>query len=305
MLFKFSQLVKQTEIYDTQLLSKICPLQLKHKYLILEQKIKEAKELELEIYKMKDEDEGWKKLKISLEFTPQNTLNSKFIIIRHALAWHNYFKRVTEFKDSNIYHYDLIDPPLQYLGTKQCDKLKLEINKLDFDKVYVSPLAIQTTQLLFCNHPQKEKIQFILCPDICEKISTINSLYKWGSLTELLKDNGNPIKFDFSEMPENLEFWQFNLLQKSYNLRDCQPNKEDFERFIVDEFVRKGSSFQLEYSRNVMSRVQGFVNKIKEDQTQSKIGIVTHFQIIKSILQCSRQRIDFKFGNGAVFGLNL
>lgn len=30
----------------------------------------EAKALEHEIYKMKDEDEGWKKLKISLEFAP-------------------------------------------------------------------------------------------------------------------------------------------------------------------------------------------------------------------------------------------
>ncbi|CAD8113591.1 unnamed protein product [Paramecium sonneborni] len=146
-MFKFSQLKKQPQVYDSQLLSKMqaqfyfrCPLQFRHKYLIMEQKIMEAKKLEHEIYKMKDEDEGWKKLKISLEFAPQNTLNSKFIIIRHALAWHNYFKRVTEFKDSSIYHYDLIDPPLQYLGTKQCDKLKQEINKLDFDKVYVSPL---------------------------------------------------------------------------------------------------------------------------------------------------------------------
>lgn len=75
---------------------------------------------------MNDDDHEWEKLEINLDCTPHNINNSKYIIsilyiyfkVRHALAWHNYFKRATEFKDRNIYSYDLMDPPLHYLGKK-------------------------------------------------------------------------------------------------------------------------------------------------------------------------------------------
>ncbi|CAD8083384.1 unnamed protein product [Paramecium primaurelia] len=299
--------MQQKIVFDTQSLSQICPEEQRESYKLLGQKLQEAKDFEDKLHHMNDEDHEWEKLQIQLDCTPHNIKNSKYIIVRHALAWHNYFKRATEFRDRNIYSYELMDPPLHYLGKKQCEKMRPEINQMEFDKVYISPLlrTIQTAQLLFQDHPQRNQIQFILCPHISEKISSQYSIYKWGNLTNILQDNTNPIKFDMSEMPEEYEFWQFMLIGKQEKLQGLKPYKEDQEQYLVNKFVKKGKNIALEKKKHADKRVKIFLEKLKNNQTNAKIGIVSHSQIIKIILSLTNKIIETKIRNGTVLGINI
>ncbi|CAD8205520.1 unnamed protein product [Paramecium octaurelia] len=300
--------MQQKIVFDTTSLSQICPEEQRESYKLLGQKLQEAKDFEDKLHHMNDEDHEWEKLQIELDCTPHNIKNSNHIIVRHALAWHNYFKRATEFKDRNIYSYDLMDPPLHYLGRKQCEKMRPEINLMEFDKVYISPLlrTIQTAQLLFQDHPQKDKIQFILCPHISEKISSQYSIYKWGNLTNLLKDNNNPIKFDISELPQELELWQFIQIGKQDKVQNLKPCKEDQEQYLVNKFVKKGKNIRLEKSKHAEKRVKIFLEKLKSNQNNGKkTGIVSHSQIIKIILAQTNKGVDTKIKNGTVLGINI
>ncbi|CAD8112813.1 unnamed protein product [Paramecium sonneborni] len=299
--------MQQKIVFDTQSLSQICPEEQREKYILLGQKLQEAKDFEDKLHHMNDEDHEWEKLQIELDCTPHNTKNSKYVIIRHALAWHNYFKRATEFRDRNIYSYELMDPPLHYLGKKQCEKMRSEINMMEFDMVYISPLlrTIQTAQLLFQDHPQKNKIQFILCPYISEKISSQYSIYKWENLANILQDETNPIKFDISEMPQKLEFWQFILIGKQGKIEGLKSCKEDQEQFLVNKFVKKGKTIRLEKNKHAEKRVKIFLEILKKNQAKDKVGIVSHSQIIKLILQQSNIVIENKIRNGTVLGINI
>ncbi|CAD8082148.1 unnamed protein product [Paramecium primaurelia] len=300
--------MQQKIVFDTHSLSQICPEEQRESYNLLGQKLQEAKDFEDKLHHMNDEDHEWEKLQIELDCTPHNIKNSNYIIVRHALAWHNYFKRATEFKNRNIYSYELMDPPLHYLGKKQCEKMRPEINLMEFDKVYISPLlrTIQTAQLLFQDHPQKDQIQFILCPHISEKISSQYSIYKWGNITNILQDNNNPIKFDISELPQELEFWQFILIGKQEKVQSLKPCKEDQEQYLVNKFVKKGQNITLENTNHAENRVKIFLEKLKQNQiNKKKIGIVSHSQIIKILLAQTNIVIDTKIRNGSVIGINI
>ncbi|CAD8214803.1 unnamed protein product [Paramecium octaurelia] len=299
--------MQQKIVFDTDSLSQICPVEQRESYKLLGQKLQEAKDFEDKLHHMNDEDHEWEKLQIQLDCTPHNIKNSKYIIVRHALAWHNYFKRATEFRDRNIYSYELMDPPLHYLGKKQCEKMRPEINQMEFDVVYISPLlrTIQTAQLLFQDHPQKDQIKFILCPHISEKISSQYSIYKWGNLTNILQDNNSPIKFDLSELPFEKEFWQFILIGKQEKIQGLKPCKEDQEQFLVNKFVKNGQNITLEKTKHAEKRVKVFLEKLKNNQTKSKIGIVSHSQIIKLILSQTNTIVETRIRNGTVIGIDI
>ena len=126
----------------------------------------------------------------------------------------------------------LIDPPLSQLGIVQSREGQPEVNKLDVQYVFVSPLlrAMQTSQILFETHPNKEKIKFMVLPIIREVISSMNDLPCWTLKETKEKFEKIPgMHYDFSKFYEypkpNLYFL--------YNLNEDEAKKA-FERIEKD-----------------------------------------------------------------------
>ena len=66
-----------------------------------------------------------------------------------------------------------IDTPLHPIGVEQAINSSNYINELDIHTVFISPLlrTLETAELLFKTHPKKDKIKFIVLPEISEGLS--------------------------------------------------------------------------------------------------------------------------------------
>ena len=53
---------------------------------------------------------------------------------------------------------DLVDPEINALGIKQCERSRIFVNEIKFDTVLVSPMyrTLMTTVYLFKDHPEKD-----------------------------------------------------------------------------------------------------------------------------------------------------
>ena len=116
------------------------------------------------------------------DLTLQSLQNdSDVLLIRHANSKLNYEEQKLveanlgeeEFKALRRRE-DLWDSPLSQLGMTQCQVTSELVNNLDIGVVLVSPLerALQTTQLVFKNHPKYDSIKFVVTPLLRERLHT-------------------------------------------------------------------------------------------------------------------------------------
>ena len=99
----------------------------------------------------------------------------------------------------------LIDPELHRVGIQQCISHQEGINEIDYRIVYTSPLqrAMMTTVNMFQNHPNKDKIKFVVLPMLREVFYSVSDIAI--DCEELMQKYGEGTKaaggivFDFSE----------------------------------------------------------------------------------------------------------
>lgn len=88
----------------------------------------------------------------------------------------------------------------------QCEAAHPVVNSVDFPVVFCSPMqrCIMTTIHMFKNHPNKDKIKFIILPIVREVLHTISDIAM--DVNELMAKfaDGQPgnfgIKFDWSRL---------------------------------------------------------------------------------------------------------
>lgn len=113
---------------------------------------------------------------------------AKVLLIRHATTHFNvvHQQHVKDFGlESEEFrtlknNRDLIDPDINDIGITQCKSGRPHINSIDFKVVFVSPmLRTCTTAIeLFKEHPDKEKIKFVVYPVCKESIHLCNDFMK-------------------------------------------------------------------------------------------------------------------------------
>ena len=105
-------------------------------------------------------EELMSKLSITTDPVPMPSAEgSPYIQIRHALSEYNVrekiFRVMPEVGDEFKIDRELFDPSLHRIGVAQCEAYHSQINKVNFIKVFVSPMrrAMLTAIHMFKNHP--------------------------------------------------------------------------------------------------------------------------------------------------------
>lgn len=112
--------------------------------------------------------------------------SATYILIRHAYSEYNYRAQLVESEfghdsdqmkqlrgDTSMY-----DPGLHEIGVLQAERNQDQVNAINFNVVFVSPMqrAMQTCIHLFKNHPNKERIRFVVLPIVREVLETSNDI---------------------------------------------------------------------------------------------------------------------------------
>lgn len=99
-----------------------------------------------------------------------------------------------------------MDPELHPSGIEQCEAHQEEVNKIDYKVVFTSPMqrTMMTTIHMFKNHPNKDKIKFVVLPSIREVYHTTNDIAI--DVFEMMEKFGEGapmacgVNFDFSNL---------------------------------------------------------------------------------------------------------
>ena len=181
-------------------------------------------------------------------------LSGKFLFMRHGQTWFNKLKG----DESRRYNPELCDAHLSDKGINQIKKKQEIVNKLNIEKIYVSPYyrALQTVTLLLENHPKRENIKINVHPFISEiifgnqdflfdikktkKDFNMNSKIKidWSYFDEYVKNS----KYD-----ENFIYYDnLNLIDENEKNKHYLKWKEKYEKGNMEEFKKDITEFLLE-----------------------------------------------------------
>jgi len=111
---------------------------------------------------------------------------SKYVLIRHGLSTFNYKVMVTadQFGHDSAEMKTLFadpdgaDPELHQVGIMQSESHQDFVNNVDWKVVFTSPIqrAMQTTIHMYKNHPNKDKIHFVVLPIVREYLHTTSDV---------------------------------------------------------------------------------------------------------------------------------
>lgn len=188
----------------------------------------------------------------------------------------------------------LRDPRLCQTGHEQCAEAQLLVNALKIHTVFVSPLrrTLETAYNTYKNHPNFEKIRFVVLPLIRESLNTSSDVP--SSIEKIIEE--------FREILPNLDVSAFDEYfdKTHYFIEDLQPDLKD--RMIAnlkaksddelgsnafDLFVKETKKIypfgRLESKWNVYDRsvkAKKFIKRyIEENQIPPtyKVVILSHF----------------------------
>ena len=181
-------------------------------------------------------------------------LSGKFLFMRHGQTWYNKQKG----DESRKYNPDLCDAHLSDTGIDQIKSKQEIINKLNIEKIYVSPYyrALQTITLVLENHPNKENIKIIVHPLISELIIGIQDFLFDIKKTKKDFNMNSKIKIDwsyFDEYVKNSKYDENFIYYDNMNLIDENEKnifylkcKEKYEKGNMEEFKKDITEFLLE-----------------------------------------------------------
>lgn len=188
------------------------------------------------------------------------------------------------------YTMEFVDPPLNEKGESQILKNKSEIQGLNINTVYVSPMlrTLQTCNILFGDAENRPRI--IVCPFVTEWIHLNHDVPAWPS-----HQNQFP-HFDWSQMPE--DYFIKSILSSRYTERLDPTNYPvsllSIMREILPDVVE--SRFEL------FTRAKGMKEKLRAEVLEKNVMIVGHsafYRHLTSDMVDERTFINQKIlGNG-------
>ena len=208
-------------------------------------------------------------------------LSGKFLFMRHGQSLYN---KVPD--ESRKYDPQLIDAYLSEDGINQSKSRQEELNKLDIEKVYVSPYnrALETMTYALKNHPNIQNIVAIVHPKISELVWTVhdfildikqkkqefnmNSLVKvdWSYFDEYNKNTIYDENFFYFEnmnlLDEKIKEAEYLKLKNLYHKGKLKEFKDEIGRFIKEN---KKDYIKYESFKHSYERFEEFKNYIKKE----------------------------------------
>lgn len=201
---------------------------------------------------------------ISPKFKPD--LSGKFLFMRHG---ETLFNKMRE-DPSRVYNPDLSDSHLSEEGIEQSKSRQEDLNKLNIEKVFVSPYfrAIETMTYALESYPNIENIIAIVHPKISEVVCcsnnfildikktkekfNMNSKVKvdWSLFDELIKQSKYDENFFFFEymnlLGDKEKEEEYIKLKSLYDKGDIKEYKNELRNFLEShyEHYRKYESFK-------------------------------------------------------------
>ena len=192
-----------------------------------------------------------KEKNVSQKYIPD--LSGKFLFMRHGQSL---FNKVTD--ESRKYNPDLIDAHLSEEGINQSISRQNDLNKLDIEKVFVSPYnrALETMTYALQKHPNVDKLIAVVHPKISEvtcsghdfifdikenkKEFNMNSSVKvdWSYFDEYVKNSKYDENFFFFEnmnlLDEKVKNDEYLKLKELYDKGDVQKYKDELQKFLKE-----------------------------------------------------------------------
>ena len=225
-------------------------------------------------------------------------LSGKFLFMRHG---ESLFNKVKE--EYRRYTPELCDAHLSEEGIKQAKSSQESLNKLDLEKVYVSPYnrALETLIYALENHPNKDKIIAIVHPKIHEVVCSghdflidikqnkkefnMNSKVKidWSYFDEYIKNSKYDENFFYFEnmnlLDEKIKEEEYQKLKALYDKSDIQNFKNELGRFLKENnnVYRKYESFK--HSSERFDEYKKFLHEECKDtinDTNKKVLSICH-----------------------------
>lgn len=233
------------------------------------------------------------------KLTYSSDTSGKFLFMRHGQTWYN---RNTDL--SKRYNPDLCDAHLSDEGINQIKSIQEIINKLNLEKVYVSPYyrALQTATIALENHPNLEKIKIIVHPKISEVVCgahdfifdikktkkdfNMNSKVKidWSYFDKYVKTSNYEENFIYFEnidlLDEKEKNEEYFKLKNLYDENDSKEGyKKELKRFLEEKNKIK---FKYESLRHPYKRFEEFkeylINEHKDtiNDNSKKVLCISH-----------------------------
>ena len=226
----------------------------------------------------------------------------KLLFMRHGETYFNADKRKNHRKVNKNY----IDCKLNPKGIDQAKSKQEILNKLSFEKVYVSPFyrALQTLTYSLENHPNKDNIIAVVNPLIGETSNCINDYILDIKQTKKDFNMNSPIKIDWSYFDEYVKgikydenfyyFENFDSLKEKDQI--YQKLRTIYERNNIEELkigltelakLRVHYKKRFESLKYLQGRFKKFCENVKNEYKESlgdedkKILAISHCSYMK------------------------
>ena len=242
---------------------------------------------------------------ISPKFKPN--LSGKFLFMRHG---ETLFNKMRE-DPSRVYNPDLSDSHLSEEGIEQSKSRQEDLNKLNIEKVFVSPYfrAIETMTYALESYPNIENIIAIVHPKISEVVCcsnnfiidikktkekfNMNSKVKvdWSLFDELIKQSKYDENFFFFEymnlLGDKEKEEEYIKLKSLYDKGDIKEYKNELRNFLEShyEHYRKYESFK--HSNERFDEFKYYLkNEFKEsiNDKNKKVLCVCHSALLNAAI---------------------
>ena len=226
-------------------------------------------------------------------------ISGKFLFMRHGQTWYN---RSTDL--TRRYNPDLCDAHLSDEGINQIKSIQEIINKLNLEKIYVSPYyrALQTVTIALENYPRLKDIIIIVHPKISEVVCGAHDIIfdikktkkdfnmdskvkiDWSYFDKYVKGSNYEENFFYFEnidlLDEKEKNEEYCKLKKLYDENDAKESyKKELKRFLKE---KSKINFKYESLRHPYKRFEEFkeylINEHKDtlNDNNKKILCVSH-----------------------------
>jgi broad specificity phosphatase PhoE len=229
-------------------------------------------------------------------------MSGKFLFMRHGQTFYN---QTTDL--SRRINPELSDSHLTEEGEKQAKLNQNIINKLNLERVYVSPYyrALQTVSLAIENHPNLKDITVMVHPYLSEilcgshdfivdikqtkKVFNMNSKVKidWSYFDEYVKKSKYDENFIYFEnmnlIDEKEKNDEYLILKKLYDSGDMKKFKEELGKFLAE---KKKIFLRFESFKHANDRFEKFKEYLRNEfkdtisDKDKKVLCVTHSSLM-------------------------
>ena len=153
-------------------------------------------------------------------------INGKILVMRHGETYFN----IDPDKAGKVTNSEYVDPKLTEKGINQATSIQNILNKLSFEKIYISPMyrAFQTISIALENHPNLENIVVVVQPLVNEVTSCVQDYLFNIKQTKKEFNLNSKLKFDWSVFDEHVKEIKWDENFYYFENFDCfEENKKE------------------------------------------------------------------------------